>query len=479
MLILPEIILSAFAVLIIFVEPFVAVEKKRRMGGVALAGVLAALVGTFVMRAEAGAASAFGGMILNDAFSFYFRLLLLGIVTLVFLSSFGYVVREGFPPGEFYALILLGTVGMGLMVASAELILVFLGLEMSSIATYILAGYRRGDVRSTEASLKYFLLGSFATAFLLYGVAFLYGLTGTTNLAILADRLEEPLAGSPVALTALTFLFVGLAFKVSSVPFQVWTPDVYEGAPTPVTAFLSVGPKAAAFAVFLRVTLAVFEPAGEPGFWILWVSAAATMIVGNLAAVVQTNVKRLLAYSSIAHAGYILVGFAVGTPEARTAVMFYLVVYSLMNLGAFAVVGHLGGKGDLRVALEDFAGLSRERPALAACLTLFLLSLAGIPLTGGFFGKFYLFSAAIKEGLIGLAVIGALASAVSIYYSLRIIVMMYMKEPSSAPPTPATESALLPWALRTALAIMVLGTLYLGILPSWFLAQTAAAIPVP
>ncbi len=483
MLILPEIILAAFAVLIIFVEPFVAVEKKRRMGGVALVGVLTALVGTFVMRAEAaeaGTASAFGGMILGDAFSFYFRLLLLGIVALVFLSSFGYVEREGFPPGEFYALILLGTVGMGLMVASAELILVFLGLEMSSIATYILAGYRRGDVRSTEASLKYFLLGSFATAFFLYGVAFLYGLTGTTNLATLADRLEGPLAASPLALTALTFLFVGMAFKVSSVPFQVWTPDVYEGAPTPVTAFLSVGPKAAAFAIFLRITLAVFEPAGEPGFWILWVSAAATMIVGNLAAIVQTNVKRLLAYSSIAHAGYILVGFAVGTPEGRTAVMFYLVVYSLMNLGAFAVVGHLGGKGDLRVKLEDFAGLSRERPALAACLALFLLSLAGIPLTGGFFGKFYLFSAAVKEGLIGLTVIGALASAVSIYYYLRIIVMMYMREaPSSGAPSPSAPESELPWALRTALAIMVLGTLYLGILPSWFLAQTAAAIPVP
>ncbi len=478
MLILPEIILAAFAVLIIFVEPFVAVEKKRRMGGVALVGVLTAMAGTFVMRAVAGAGSGFGGMILGDAFSFYFRLLLLGIVALVFLSSFGYVEREGFPPGEFYALILLGTVGMGLMVASAELILVFLGLEMSSIATYILAGYRRGDVRSTEASLKYFLLGSFATAFFLYGVAFLYGLTGTTNLATLADQWEKPLAASPVALTALTFLFVGMAFKVSSVPFQVWTPDVYEGAPTPVTAFLSVGPKAAAFAVFLRISLAVFEPAGEPGFWILWVSAAATMIVGNLAAIVQTNVKRLLAYSSIAHAGYILVGFAVGTPEGRTAVMFYLVVYSLMNLGAFAVVGHLGGKGDLRVKLEDFAGLSRERPALAACLALFLLSLAGIPLTGGFFGKFYLFSAAVKEGLIGLTVIGALASAVSIYYYLRIIVMMYMTETSSAPSKSAPEPAL-PWALRTALAIMVLGTLYLGILPGWFLAQTAAAIPVP
>ncbi len=472
LLILPEIILTAFAILIMVADPFLRPEQKNRLGILAILGTVLAGLGTLTLVNQTG--TAFGGMILGDAFSVYFRFLLLAIAALTLLASLNYVRREGFPPGEFYALILLGTVGMGLMVASAELILVFLGLEMSSIATYILAGYRREDAQSNEASLKYFLLGSFATAFLLYGIAFVYGLTGTTNLLSLTGRLADAMTGSALALTALTFLFVGLAFKVSSVPFQIWTPDVYQGAPTPVTAFLSAGPKAAAFAVFLRVALAVFEPSGETGFWIFWVSAALTMTLGNLAAIVQSNLKRLLAYSSIAHAGYVLVGFAVGTPEGRAAVMFYLVVYSLMNLGAFAVVGHLAGKGDRWVGVADYAGLSRERPALAACLTLFLLSLAGIPLTGGFFGKFYLFSAAVNEGLIGLTLLGVLNSAVSVYYYLRIVVMMYMREGLRPEPPPA-----LPWALRAALAILVLGTLYLGILPGWFLAQTTAAIPLP
>ncbi|MCZ6904670.1 MAG: NADH-quinone oxidoreductase subunit N [Acidobacteria bacterium] len=472
MLILPELVLAGFAILIMVTDPFLRPSRRKWLGIVALVGTGAAAAATVLMAGQTG--TAFGGMILGDAFSVYFRFLLLAIAALTLLSSLGYVEREGFPPGEFYALILFGTVGMGLMVASAELIVVFLGLEMSSISTYILAGYRRQDSLSNEASLKYFLLGSFATAFFLYGIAFVYGLTGTTNLTILADRLQTPLGATRLALVAMILMFVGLAFKVSCVPFQVWTPDVYEGAPTPVTAFLSAGPKAAAFAVFLRIALAVFEPTGETGFWILWISAALTMTFGNFAALVQTNIKRLLAYSSIAHAGYILVGFASGTPEGRAAVMFYLVAYSLMNLGAFAVVAHLAGKGDRWVRLEDFTGLSRERPALAACLAIFMLSLTGIPLTAGFFGKFYLFSAAVNSGLIGLTILGMLNSAVSVYYYLRVVVMMYMREgPRPAP----TES--IPWALGAALALSVLGTLYLGILPGWFLSKTVAAIPLP
>ena len=472
MLILPELVLAGFAILIMVTDPFLRPSRRKWLGIVALVGTGAAAAATVLMAGQTG--TAFGGMIIGDAFSVYFRFLLLAIAALTLLSSLGYVEREGFPPGEFFALILFGTVGMGLMVASAELIVVFLGLEMSSISTYILAGYRRQDSQSNEASLKYFLLGSFATAFFLYGIALVYGLTGTTNLTILADRLQTPAGATRLALVAMILMFVGLAFKVSCVPFQIWTPDVYEGAPTPVTAFLSAGPKAAAFAVFLRIVLAVFEPTGETGFWILWISAALTMTFGNFAALVQTNIKRLLAYSSIAHAGYILVGFASGTPEGRAAVMFYLVAYSLMNLGAFAVVAHLAGKGDRWVRLEDFTGLSRERPALAACLAIFMLSLTGIPLTAGFFGKFYLFSAAVNSGLIGLTILGMLNSAVSVYYYLRVVVMMYMREgPRPAP----TES--IPWALGAALALSVLGTLYLGILPGWFLSKTVAAIPLP
>ena len=472
MLILPELVLAGFAILIMVADPFLRPSRRKWLGIVALVGTGAAAAATFLMIGRTG--TGFGGMILGDAFGVYFRFLLLAIALITLLSSLDYVERAGLPPGEYFALILFGTVGMGFMVASAELIVVFLGLEMSSISTYILVGYRRQDTRSNEASLKYFLLGSFATAFLLYGIAFVYGLTGTTNLTILADRLATPLGGTRLALVAMTFMFVGLAFKVSCVPFQIWTPDVYEGAPTPVTAFLSAGPKAAAFAVFLRIFLAAFEPTGETAFWMLWISAALTMTLGNLGALVQTNIKRLLAYSSIAHAGYILVGFAAGTPEGHAAVMFYLAAYSLMNLGAFAVVAHLAGKGDRWVRLEDFTGLSRERPALAACLAIFLLSLTGIPLTAGFFGKFYLFSAAVDSGLIGLTILGVLTSAVSVYYYLRVVVMMYMREGPRPAPTPT-----LPWAVSAALALTLLGTLYLGILPGWFLSKTLAAIPLP
>ena len=471
--ILPEIVLSIFGILVMVLEPFVAAAQKKLLGWMALLGVLAAATATVRTSFEPGLA--FGGTIAADEFSIYFIYLFLLTAGLVILGSIDYLERNHAQHGEFYALVLLGTVGMCFMAASTDLIMIFLGLEISSISTYILAGFRRADRLSNEAALKYFLLGSFATAFFLYGIAFVYGLTGTTNLLGLSARLMEPSQCTTFARVALVLMFVGLAFKLSTVPFQVWTPDVYQGAPAPVTAFLSVGPKAAAFAVLLRLFLGGFASAGTVSFWILWISAALTMCLGNLAALWQTNVKRLLAYSSIAHAGYILVGVAAGGSRGISAVLFYLVAYALMNVGAFIMVAHLSGTGERLVQIEDYTGLAFERPGVAACLAVFFLSLAGFPTTAGFLGKFYVFRAAIHSHLIGLTVLALLNSVVSVYYYLRIVVAMYMREGK-------TEAATveLPWPVRTALAVSVLGIFYLGLAPKLPLGlSTLAALPLP
>jgi NADH-quinone oxidoreductase subunit N len=353
--------------------------------------------------------------------------------------------------------------------------MVFIGLEISSISTYILVGFKRKDALSNEASLKYFLLGSFATAFFLYGIAFVYGLTGTTNLLELSGRLAHPAQWTMLARVALLLMFVGLAFKLSTAPFQIWTPDVYQGAPAPVTAFLSVGPKAAAFAVLLRILQASLFSPGSTSFWVIWVSAILTMCLGNLAALWQTNIKRLLAYSAIAHAGYILVGVAAGSNEGTSAVLFYLTAYALMNVGAFVLIAHLAGNSERSTQIDDYTGLAYVRPGTAACLTVFLISLAGFPTTAGFFGKFFLFRAAIHSHLIGLTIIALLNSVVSVYYYFRIVVAMYMREGKTE-----ASTAPLPMALRTALAVSVVGIFYLGLFPNLFLTfSNAAGIPLP
>jgi NADH-quinone oxidoreductase subunit N len=471
--ILPEIVLSIFGILVMVLEPFVPARQKKLLGWLALLGVLAGGAATVRTSSEPG--RAFGGSIAADGFSVYFIYLFLLVAGLVILGSMDYLEREHAQHGEFYALVLLGTVGMCFMAASTDLIMIFLGLEISSISTYILVGFRRADRLSNEAAVKYFLLGSFATAFFLYGIAFVYGLTGTTNLLGASARLMEPSQWSTFARVALVLMFVGLAFKLSTVPFQIWTPDVYQGAPAPVTAFLSVGPKAAAFAVLLRLFLGGFASAGTGSFWILWISAALTMCLGNLAAIWQTNVKRLLAYSSIAHAGYILVGVAAGGSGGTSAVMFYLVAYALMNVGAFILVAHLSGAGERLVQIEDYTGLAFERPGVAACLAVFFLSLAGFPTTAGFLGKFYVFRAAIHSHLVGLTVLALLNSVVSVYYYLRIVVAMYMREGKTE-----TASAVLPWPVRTALAVSVLGIFYLGLAPKLPLGlSTLSALALP
>jgi NADH-quinone oxidoreductase subunit N len=471
--ILPEIVLCGFGILVMVLDPFVAPRRRSWLGWLALLGVLAAAGATRWTSNRPGLA--FGRSIAADQFSFYFFYLFLLVAALTLLGSINYLERDGIQHGEFYALILLGAAGMCFMASSTDLIMVFIGLEISSISTYILAGFKRKDALANEASLKYFLLGSFATAFFLYGIAFVYGLAGTTNLLELSGRLAHPAQWTMLARLALLLMFVGLAFKLSTVPFQIWTPDVYQGAPAPVTAFLSVGPKAAAFAVLLRVFLGGLISAASTSFWVIWVSAILTMCLGNLAALWQTNIKRLLAYSAIAHAGYVLVGVAAGSNEGTSAVLFYLTAYALMNVGAFVLIAHLAGNGETATQIDDYIGLAYVRPGTAACLTVFLISLAGFPTTAGFFGKFFLFRAAIHSHLIGLTIIALLNSVISVYYYFRIVVAMYMREGKTC-----ASTASLPMALRTAMAVSVVGIFYLGLFPNLFLAfSNTAGIPLP
>jgi NADH-quinone oxidoreductase subunit N len=458
--ILPELVLSAFGILVMVLDPLVDEEKSQKtLGLIAFVGALAALLTTWYMAQSPGLA--FSNMVRVDTFSVFFHFLVIAIAAVVILSSFEYMAVQRIRAGEYYALILFGTVGMALMSSAVELVLIFIALEISSISTYILAGFRRQEASSSESSLKYFLLGSFATAFFLYGVALMFGATGSTNIDLISQKLQ---AGpvQPLVYVAMALMFVGLGFKVAAAPFHIWTPDVYEGAPAPVVGFMSTAPKAAAFAVLLRVVFAINAPGR---FWLIWVAAAFSMTLGNVGALVQTNVKRLLAYSSIAHAGYILVAFAMTSPETSasgiSAIMFYTAAYAAMNVGAFAVVSHFANAGERYVTLEDYEGLGRSSPLLAATFTIFLLSLIGIPMTGGFFAKFYVFSAAVKANLIWLTIIGVVNSAIGSYYYLRIIVVMYMREPRKTVPTTP-----IPFGLGVALAVSIAATLYLGLLPN-------------
>jgi NADH-quinone oxidoreductase subunit N len=461
--ILPEIVLSLFGMAIMLIDPLVDERTSQRLlGYIALAGSIAAIAATLFQAQHPGVG--FWGMIQVDSFSIFFHLLVVTIAAVVILTSYEYMAVQHIRAGEYYGLILLGAVGMCLMSSAVELVLIFIALEISSISTYVLAGFRRRAAISSEASLKYFLLGSFATAFFLYGVAMMFGATGSTSIIVIGQVLRS--GQIPVlAYVGIALMFVGLGFKVAAAPFHVWTPDVYEGAPAPVVGFMSTAPKAAAFAVLLRI---MFE-ANAPGrLWLIWVAAALSMTLGNVGALVQSNVKRLLAYSSIAHAGYTLVAFAALPNQGIPAAMFYTASYAAMNVGAFAVVSHFAGAGERYVMLDDYAGLGRRSPLLAATLTIFLLSLIGIPMTSGFFAKFYVFSAALQANLVGLTIIGVLNSAIGAYYYLRIIVMMYMREArDEAPPTP------IPASLGAALAISVAATLYLGILPGRVLEYAA------
>jgi len=453
--ILPELVLSIFGIAVMLVDPLIDERRNQRtLGNIALLGSLAAIIATLYQSQYPG--PGFWNMVNVDAFSVFFHFLVTTVTAIVVLTSYEYMEVQQIRAGEYYGLILFGAVGMCLMSSAVELVLIFVALEISSISTYILAGFRRRTAISSEASVKYFLLGSFATAFFLYGVALMFGATGSTSISAISQVLRS--GQIPVlAYAGIALMFVGLGFKVAAAPFHIWTPDVYEGAPSPVVGFMSTAPKAAAFAVLLRI---LFE-ANAPGrLGLIWTTAALSMTLGNVGALVQDNVKRLLAYSSIAHAGYLLVAFAALPAGGIPAAMFYTASYAAMNVGAFAVVSHFGSAGERYVTLEDYSGLGRRSPLLAATLTIFLLSLIGIPVTGGFFAKFYVFSAALQANLVGLVMIGVLNSAVAAYYYLRIIVMMYMREPREEALVPAA-----PIGLRAALTLSVFATIYLGILP--------------
>src|SRR5271166_2752553 len=459
--VLPELVWCGFGTLLMLLQPFV----KSRQFFTAVAAIAALAGAGLSVVAGAYPGPGFGGLIQSDAFSTFFHLLVGVVAVLVVLAAGPYLDRENLQAPEFYALILFATAGMGVLSGAQELLTAFVGLEMSSIASYVLAGYRRDSLKSGESAMKYFLLGSFATAFFLYGIAMVYGATGTT----LLDKMGAGGTESNLLKLGLAMILIGLGFKVAAAPFQIWTPDVYEGAPTPVTALFSAGPKAGAFALMLRI-FATVPAATHLWFWAFWILAVLTMFAGNLGALVQTNLKRMLAYSSIAHAGYILVAFAAGTVYGVAAVLFYLAAYVLMKVGAFLVIAHLGQRDEQRLEITDYAGLGTKQPVLAACFTLFLFSLLGLPATGGFLGKFFAFQAALDSRIVWLVVIAAINSIVGAYYYLRVIIVMYFSEPSKD----YVPTAVAP-ALGVALFVAALGTLYLGILPAHILGLAKAA----
>ena len=474
--ILPEAVLSLFAMALLLLNVFIPSpsEQKGYLGYLSFVGI--AVTFFFVIagwNVPPGMQSGFGGEVVQDRFALFFKGIFLIAAALTVLITDRYMHREECNHGELYPLILLATAGMMLMAAGGGLMTIFLGLELLSIALYVLAGFNRANLKSNEAGLKYLLLVAFATSFLLYGMALTYGATGTTKVAgIAACIARNGLAtGNPLLLCGMLLMAIGFSFKIAAVPFHMWTPDVYEGAPTPMTAFMAVGPKAAGFAAFVRVFTIAF-PALKPDWTpLLWGLAALTMTVGNIIGLYQINIKRMLAYSAIAHAGYALVGFTAGNGEGIAGILFYMLTYAFMNMGAFTVIILVGRKGEKNGNVGDYAGLAYKHPLLAACMAIFLFSLAGLPPTAGFVGKFYLFSSAIKGGFTWLAVIGVLNSVVSVYYYLRVIVYMYMKEPEGE----------FDWLTITppivlALAIAVAGVLVPGVVPGHLLSLAQSAL---
>jgi len=465
----PELILIGTAVMVIFLDLVVKGKKKDSLGYLTVLGMILALV--FVVMDEGGVIKAFGGMITNDSFAQFLTVLIVGVAIIVTLMSMQ-ALREGsMDVGGYHTLVLLATIGMLLMVKGLDLIIIFLGLETLSIAIYVLAGYRKGVEQSAEAAFKYFLLGAFAAAFLLYGIALLYGATGTTRIEGIAQYIAlKNLGTNPLLLLGVGLLLVGLGFKLALVPFHSWTPDVYEGAPTAITAFMAVGVKAAAFAAFVRIFGGALLLIGFQWKDVLWVLSVITMTVGNVVALSQTNIKRMLAYSSIAHAGYILVGIIAGGSVGWSAVLYYLGAYAFMNLGAFGIVLFYGHKEEAHVEIADYAGLGFRYPFLGAAMAIFLFSLAGIPPLAGFMGKFYLFSAAIKSGYIWLTIIGVMNSLISVFYYFRVTVIMYMKEPIKEV---ALEYSL---PITIVLIITLAGTIQMGVAPTFYLERALDSI---
>jgi len=453
----PVLVLSVFTMLVMLMDLFIG-KNKSALVFVALTGLLLAAVSSFAK--TDWPVSSFGGSYVVDHMSVFFTMIFCLSSGLAILLSVEYNKRENIRVGEYYSLIMFCTVGMIILASSTDLIMIFLGIEIVSICLYVLAGIRRGDTRSNEAALKYFLLGAFATGFLLYGMTLLYGSTGTTKLAGIAEALNHSdVLSQPILMMGVVLLVAGFGFKVASVPFHMWTPDVYQGAPTPVTAFMAVGPKAAAFAAFFRVFTTAMPELAPTWEMLLSIVAIITMFVGNLGAIMQTNIKRLLAYSSISHAGYILIAIIAKGSLATSALLYYMLAYTFMTFGVFSIVILIGRKGKENLELEDYSGLGFQAPLLGLAMSIFLLSLGGLPPLAGFVGKFYIFQAALNEGYVTLVVLAVLNSAISFYYYLRVIVFMYMKEPKGELQISLTPITLL------VIIIGVLGTIQLGLFP--------------
>lgn len=455
--VMPEIIMTVLTLLILLAD--LVIKRKET---VALLSVFCIAAVVYSLKGSLG--TTFNGMFISDGYSIFFKLIFLLNVIMTILISVRYIVIEKINFGEYYALILFSTLGMMIMASAGDLIVLYLGLELMALSTYILAGFIRYDVRSNEAAVKYFLLGAFASAFLLYGTSLIYGLTGSTDLRAIAGYIaEKGLAGNQALLLSMIFFAVAFSFKIAAVPFHMWAPDAYEGAPTSITAYMSVGPKAAGFAVLGRVFLTAFGSLRVEWSVILIPIAILTMGVGNIVAISQTNIKRMLAYSSIAHAGYILLGIIAGTQDGLASVMVYLLIYAFMNIGAFGVIIMLRSENFKGDSLEDYEGLAKTHPVAAALMLVFMFSLTGIPPTAGFIGKFSLFVSAINAGYTGVVIIAVIFSAISAYFYLRVVMLMYMKEPKETVVLSTSP------ALSLALAVALICVLAIGVAPATLL----------
>lgn len=458
LLILPELVLVAVALAVLLADLWL--RDKRMLAYLGFAGTILAMLA--VIPSLGRSEELFGRMLAVDGYSNFFRLVFLVIAALTFIYAAEYVEKTGIHAGEFYMLLLSATLGMSFMALTRDLILVYLGLELSSISTYVLAGMLRGDPRSHEASIKYFLTGALASAILLFGMSLVYGLTGSTHLGDVAAAAKAADGMRPLLVAAMVLLVGGFGFKIAAAPFHMWSPDTYEGAPTPVTAFLSVGPKAAALAALVRVFVGGLSHVQVEWSLIFAVLAVISMTLGNVTALLQRNIKRMLAYSSIAHVGYILVGMAVASSGGVPAILYYVLAYTFMNVGAFVVVIMLSNAG-IGENIDDYDGLSLRAPFASAALVVFFLSLIGIPFTAGFFGKFFLFSAAIVGGYTWLAVAIALNSAISVGYYFGVVRHMYLLPPRDEQPVRPAPG------VQLALVLSMIGTLGIGLYSEYFM----------
>jgi NADH-quinone oxidoreductase subunit N len=467
--ILPLITVGVGAIVVLMAGVHVDDEESEGLGWLAIA--LLGVAFMFSLGLLGQSSIAFAGAIAVDSFSGFFELAIVTAAAITILMSLDYAVENRLSGAEFYALVMFSALGMMLMATAGDLIVIFLGLETMSISVYVLVGLLRRDPRSNEAAIKYFLLGAFSTGFLLYGIALIYGATGTIKLGPIHTALAGgSMTSNLLLLLGIGMMLIGFGFKVAAVPFHMWTPDVYEGAPTPVTAFMAVGVKLGAFAGFTRVFLVSFAPLTAQWTDVLWALAVLTMTAGNLIAIVQVNIKRMLAYSAIAHAGYILVGMTASGPAADSAILYYLLAYAVTNLGAFAVVVALERRGDARDLIAGYRGLATREPWLAAAMALCLLSLTGVPPLAGFVGKFYIFSAALNKGFVALVIIAVLNSVVSAYYYISVIVAMYMEEGGLAVSAAGARPG-----LTAAIAFSVVATVLIGVYPQPYMTAASNA----